>query len=229
MTSVFPLTHLLAQNILLKMSGFMHVAYDFKCAVHNLCSWNILQVYFLYHDNAKLIVYISWYILFGCSQNVSCITSDICIPQIYRHHYYSDVTWPSWRLKSLTILFFQKLVQAKQQKNFKIVITGLLWGKPPVTDGLHPHRASNTEGVYTMKSSWIRNSYHNQRMSFLSPAKSIKYTSSFRVQNIVVLPAKHVHSISKEFFDVLFCIYFTGTGEITRLSLCQLRGQEKYG
>ena len=124
-------------------------------------------------------------------------------------------------------MFVQKLVQAKQQKNLKIFIPGLLWGKPPVTDGFPPPVIRKASIPWSHHEYEILNIIRGCRFSHLQNQSNIHHYSAYK--KIVVLPAKHVHSISKEFFDVLFCIYFTGTGEITRLALCQLRGQEKYG
>ena len=52
---------------------------------------------------------------------------DECVT--YSHHY-SDVTWVSWHLKSLsTQLFFQLFVHASIEENIKAYIPAPLWGK----------------------------------------------------------------------------------------------------
>ena len=56
----------------------------------------------------------------------------------YNTHHYSDFTWVSWHVKSLTTQqFVRKLVQANNEKAWKLHITSPLWGEPPVDS---PHK-----------------------------------------------------------------------------------------
>ena len=61
---------------------------------------------------------------------------------------YSDVTRPSWRLKSpATRLFAQQFIQADIEENIKGLHHWPLWGNQSVTGGLPSLRASYTESA----------------------------------------------------------------------------------